>query len=270
MNYADIKCNDAANGPGVRISLFVSGCTHHCKGCFNEVTWDFNYGNPFTQKEIDMIIKDLEPPYISGLTILGGEPMEPANQPGILPLIRKVREVYGSGKTIWIYSGYLFDRDILGRMVNEIPETKEILSGIDVLMDGPYVEELKDLIRDLKFDRLSGFTYSREEDTKAYFMKPQIPEKVKVQRLKEIMDIQKEISLEHNRLKVGNKYSVIVENITDDEKYFVCRSYMEAPDVDGRIYVKIDDASSKKAIIGEYSDAKIIYYNEYDLFAEFI
>ena len=145
MNYADIKCNDAANGPGVRISLFVSGCTHHCKGCFNEVTWDFNYGNPFTQKEIDMIIKDLEPPYISGLTILGGEPMEPANQPGILPLIRKVREVYGSGKTIWIYSGYLFDRDILGRMVNEIPETKEILSGIDVLMDGPYVEELKDL-----------------------------------------------------------------------------------------------------------------------------
>ena len=96
MNYADIKCNDAANGPGVRISLFVSGCTHHCKGCFNEVTWDFNYGNPFTQKEIDMIIKDLEPPYISGLTILGGEPMEPANQPGILPLIRKVREVYGS------------------------------------------------------------------------------------------------------------------------------------------------------------------------------
>ena len=145
MNYADIKCNDAANGPGVGISLFVSGCTHHCKGCFNEVTWDFNYGNPFTQKEIDMIIKDLEPPYISGLTILGGEPMEPANQPGILPLIRKVREVYGSGKTIWIYSGYLFDRDILGRMVNEIPETKEILSGIDVLMDGPYVEELKDL-----------------------------------------------------------------------------------------------------------------------------
>lgn len=131
-------------------------------------------------------------------------------------------------------------------------------------------EELKDLIRDLKFDRLSGFTYSREEDTKAYFMKPQIPEKVKVQRLKEIMDIQKEISLEHNRLKVGNKYSVIVENITDDEKYFVCRSYMEAPDVDGRIYVKIDDASSKKAIIGEYSDAKIIDYNEYDLFAEFI
>ena len=85
-------------------------------------------------------------------------------------------------------------------------------------------EELKDLIRDLKFDRLSGFTYSREEDTKAYFMKPQIPEKVKVQRLKQIMDIQKEISLEHNRLKVGKKYSIIVENITDDERYFVCRS----------------------------------------------
>ena len=145
MNYADIKRNDAANGPGVRISLFVSGCTHACKGCFNEVAWDFNYGNPFTDKEIELIIEYLEPSYISGLTILGGEPMEPANQTGILPLLRKVREVYGNTKSIWIYTGYLFDRDILGKMVDTLPETKEILSYVDVMMDGPYIEEQKDL-----------------------------------------------------------------------------------------------------------------------------
>lgn len=145
MNYADIKSNDAANGPGIRVSLFVSGCTHHCKGCFNQVTWDFNYGEVFTDYEIRYIIGQLEPSYVTGLTILGGEPMEPANQAGILPLIRKVREVYGNTKTIWIYSGYLFDRDIINKMSKELPETMEILKNIDVLMDGPYVEELKDL-----------------------------------------------------------------------------------------------------------------------------
>ena len=97
------------------------------------------------KKEIDFIIEQLKPSHITGLTILGGEPMEPQNQPGILPLLRKVREVYGDTKTIWIFSGYLFDRDILGRMADTVPETKEILSYIDVMMDGPYVEELKDL-----------------------------------------------------------------------------------------------------------------------------
>ena len=145
MNYADIKRNDAANGPGVRISLFVSGCTHHCKGCFNEEAWDFNYGKPYTEKETDYIISELAPGYIGGLTILGGEPMDPANQPGILPLLRKVRETYGNTKSIWIYTGYLFDRDILGRMVDELPYTREILSYVDVIMDGPFIEERKNL-----------------------------------------------------------------------------------------------------------------------------
>lgn len=145
MNYADIKRNDAANGPGVRISLFVSGCTHHCKGCFNEEAWDFNYGKPYTEKETDYIISELAPGYIGGLTILGGEPMDPANQPGILPLLRKFRETYGNTKSIWIYTGYLFDRDILGRMVDELPYTREILSYVDVIMDGPFIEERKNL-----------------------------------------------------------------------------------------------------------------------------
>lgn len=145
MNYADIKLFDAANGPGIRISLFVSGCTHKCKGCFNEVAWDFNYGNPYTDEQTDYIIKQLSPNHIKGLTILGGEPMDPNNQPGIVPLLRKVREVYGNTKSIWIYTGYLFDRDVLGKMVDTLPFTREILSYVDVMMDGPYIEELKDL-----------------------------------------------------------------------------------------------------------------------------
>ncbi len=145
MNYADIKLFDAANGPGIRISLFVSGCTHRCKGCFNQEAWDFSYGKAFTKKETDYIIEQLAPAHISGLTILGGEPMDPANQPGILPLLRKVREVYGNTKSIWIFTGYLFDRDILGTMVKELPCTEEILKYVDVMMDGPFIEERKDL-----------------------------------------------------------------------------------------------------------------------------
>ena len=106
MNYADIKRNDAANGPGVRISLFVSGCTHHCKGCFNEEAWDFNYGKPYTEKETDYIISELAPGYIGGLTILGGEPMDPANQPGILHCFVK------SGKPMVIPNPYGYIQDI--------------------------------------------------------------------------------------------------------------------------------------------------------------
>ncbi len=129
-------------------------------------------------------------------------------------------------------------------------------------------EELKSGIYELKFDRLGAFTFSKEEDTKAYSMKNQIPEYIKTRRLKEIFDIQKHISEESNKQKVGKKYEVIVEGVTEDEKYFICRSYMHAPDVDGRVYVKIDETSSKKVIVGEFCKVKIIDYNEYDLFAK--
>ena len=145
MNYADIKLFDAANGPGIRISLFGSGCTHECKGCFNEEAWDFSYGKPYSQSTTDYIIEQLAPSYISGLTILGGEPMHPSNQPGIVPLLRKVREVYGNTKSIWIFTGYLYDHDLTDWMLKELPFTKEILSYTDVIMDGPYIEEKKDL-----------------------------------------------------------------------------------------------------------------------------
>lgn len=144
MNYADIKRIDVANGPGVRVSLFVSGCTHHCKGCFNEVTWDFNYGKPFTENEIDEIIEYLNKDYIKGLTILGGEPFEYQNQKGLLPLLRKVREVL-PGKSIWCFSGYLFDKQIVGEMCQKWEETKEMLSYLDVLVDGRFIQERKNL-----------------------------------------------------------------------------------------------------------------------------
>lgn len=144
MNYADIKRCDVANGPGIRVSLFVSGCTHHCKECFNPETWDFNYGSPFTENEIEQIIEYMSPDYIKGITILGGEPFEHPNQQGLLPLLRRIRKVYPE-KNIWCFSGYDFEKDILGRMVKEWEETEELLSYIDVLVDGEFMVDKKDL-----------------------------------------------------------------------------------------------------------------------------
>lgn len=141
MNYATIKNNDIANGPGVRVSLFVSGCTHHCKGCFNEVAWDFNYGRPFTQETVDSILSMVSQPHIRGLTLLGGEPFEPQNQPAIVDLLRQVRAKFPE-KSIWAFSGYLFDRDITS---GRLGDTAEYLSYLDVLVDGPFVEAKKNL-----------------------------------------------------------------------------------------------------------------------------
>ena len=144
MNYASIKNCDIANGPGVRVSLFVSGCTHRCKGCFNEVAWDFNYGEPFTQETIDKILDMLAPNYVKGLTLLGGEPFEPQNQPAIVDLLRQVKAKYPE-KSIWSFSGYLFDRDILPGKLGNREITREFLSYLDVLVDGPFIESKKNL-----------------------------------------------------------------------------------------------------------------------------
>jgi len=141
MNYATIKNCDIANGPGVRVSLFVSGCTHHCKGCFNEVAWDFDYGEPFTQETIDTILKLLRPAHIRGLTLLGGEPFEPQNQAAVVELLRQIKKQMPE-KSIWAFSGYLFDRDILS---GRLGDTAEYLSYLDVLVDGPFVEAKKNL-----------------------------------------------------------------------------------------------------------------------------
>lgn len=144
MNYANIKYNDIANGEGVRTSLFVSGCTHHCKNCFNRETWDFNYGKVFDTEVQDKIIESLRPDYINGITLLGGEPMEPANQKGLLDFVKRVKKTYPN-KTIWCYTGYLFDKELLNPSRAHCPWTKELLSYIDILVDGEFIEDLKDI-----------------------------------------------------------------------------------------------------------------------------
>ena len=143
MNYADIKRIDVANGPGVRVSLFVSGCTHHCKECFNPETWDFGYGKLFDEKAEDEIIQYLKPNYIKGLTLLGGDPMEKVNQEALIPLLEKVKKEYPD-KSIWCYTGYDFENDIKENMLENCEVTKK-LSYIDVLVDGEFKLELKDL-----------------------------------------------------------------------------------------------------------------------------
>ena len=144
MNYATIKNCDIANGPGVRVSLFVSGCTHHCKGCFNEVAWDFDYGQPFTQETIDSILAMLKPNFVKGITLLGGEPFEPQNQPALVELLRQIKAKYPD-KSIWAFSGYLFDKDILPGKLGDPEITREFVSYLDVLVDGRFVMEKKDL-----------------------------------------------------------------------------------------------------------------------------
>lgn len=143
MNYSILREFDVANGPGIRVSLFVSGCHHHCKGCFNAETWDFNYGQPFTEDTIDTILQYMKPDYIAGITLLGGDPLEPLNQKGLLPLLRLLKESYPN-KSIWCYTGYLYDKDLVP-MSNESTITKEFLSFLDVLVDGPFIEEQKNL-----------------------------------------------------------------------------------------------------------------------------
>ena len=144
MNNEDIKRIDVANGPGVRVSLFVSGCTHHCKECFNPETWDFGYGKLFDEKAEDEIIQYLKPDYIKGLTLLGGDPMEKVNQEALIPLLEKVKKEYPD-KSIWCYTGYDFENDIKENMLENCEVTKKFMSYIDVLVDGEFKLELKDL-----------------------------------------------------------------------------------------------------------------------------
>lgn len=144
MNYAKINKNDIANGIGVRVTLFVSGCTHFCKGCFNSEAWDFNYGQPFTTEVEDELLEALAPSWIDGLTLLGGEPMEPQNQRALLPFLKRIKEMYPK-KTIWCFSGYTLEDELLKDSRARCEVTDEMLSLIDVLVDGEFVEELKDI-----------------------------------------------------------------------------------------------------------------------------
>lgn len=144
MNYGEIKKTDIANGPGVRVSLFVSGCTHRCRGCFNPETWDFGYGQEFTETVEEQLVELLRPAFIAGLTVLGGEPFEPSNQRALLPFLRKVRERCPQ-KTIWCYTGYLLDRELWKDSAARCEVTDEMLLLLDVLVDGEFVQEEKDI-----------------------------------------------------------------------------------------------------------------------------
>ena len=147
MNYATFRTHDVANGPGVRVSLFVSGCTHHCKGCFNAEAWDFDYGEEYTAELEDRIISALAPDYVKGFSLLGGEPFEPQNQGALLELTNRIRKELPS-KNIWCFSGYTIEEMLNGKL-SECETTRPLLENIDVLVDGKFVEELKSLM--LKF-----------------------------------------------------------------------------------------------------------------------
>lgn len=144
MHYSTIKDCDIANGIGVRITLFVSGCTNHCKNCFQPQTWDFDFGEPFTEETEEKLLEMLKPDYINGLTLLGGEPMEPQNQRALVPFLKRVREAYPN-KNIWCFTGFTYEVLKTDGSHPRCEVTDEMLSLIDVLVDGRYVDELKDL-----------------------------------------------------------------------------------------------------------------------------
>ncbi|HIU64373.1 MAG TPA: anaerobic ribonucleoside-triphosphate reductase activating protein [Candidatus Avacidaminococcus intestinavium] len=144
MNYGEIKNCDIANGIGVRVSLFVSGCTHHCKGCFNPETWSFSYGKPFTEETEQELLELLSAEYIDGLSLLGGEPFEPENQKVLLPFVQKMRKLFPE-KTVWCYTGFILETELLTPSRARCAYTDELLGLIDVLVDGEFVEDLKDI-----------------------------------------------------------------------------------------------------------------------------
>ena len=162
MHYGNIKYLDIANGPGVRTVLFVSGCRNKCKNCFQPETWDFKYGQEFDKSVEDEIIKSMEPYYVSGITLLGGDPMEPENQAGLIPFLKRFKKECPD-KTIWGFTGYILDKDLVpgGRKYTDC--TDEFLSYLDVLVDGPFIEEQKSLL--LKF---RGSANQRLIDMKEY------------------------------------------------------------------------------------------------------
>lgn len=144
MNYAKIKPHDISNGTGIRVSLFVSGCNHGCKGCFNSEAWDFGYGKAYTEAQTEQILKALEPDYIKGFSLLGGEPFDPKNQPTVLEILKRVKSEYPE-KSVWCYTGYDLEKELLAGKAGRVETVEEILGYIDILVDGRFVEELKNI-----------------------------------------------------------------------------------------------------------------------------
>lgn len=149
MNYGNIYYMSIVDGPGNRVSLYVSGCRNHCQGCFNEETWNFNFGKPFTEIEVNEIIEACKKSYISGLSILGGDPFEPENQAGLVGLISRFKNECPD-KTLWMYTGYIYEQDLKPGQRNHVDGvTSQILDAVDVLVDGPFIQAQRDL--DLQF-----------------------------------------------------------------------------------------------------------------------
>ena len=175
MHYGEIKKFDIADGPGVRVTLFVSGCTNHCEGCFQPQTWDFGFGRPFTKETEDDLLAALAPDYITGLTLLGGEPFEPDNQRALLPFVRRVRKTYPQ-KTIWAYSGFTYDGELLREGSHPRCEvTDELLSRLDVLVDGRFVLALKDIslrFRGSRNQRIIDLRKTREQGQIVLWQEP--------------------------------------------------------------------------------------------------
>ncbi len=167
MNYGEIKNCDIANGAGVRVTLFVSGCTNHCPGCFQPQTWDFAFGQPFTAETEEEVLKLLAPGYIRGLTLLGGEPMEPQNQRVLLPFLRRVKAKYPN-KDIWCFSGFTWEEMHTEGAHSRCEATDEMLSLIDVLVDGRFVQEKKNIalrFRGSENQRLLDLNKTRQTGT---------------------------------------------------------------------------------------------------------
>ena len=166
MYYGNIIKADIANGTGIRVSLFVSGCTNHCKGCFQPQTWDFEYGLPYTQETEDSIIDELRKTYYDGLTILGGEPFELSNQRELVKLIRRVRAELPD-RNIWIYTGFTYDKDLVQGGCRYIECTDEILDNTDILVDGRFIEAQRDLMlnfRGSRNQRIIDMMQTRKEE----------------------------------------------------------------------------------------------------------
>ena len=161
MNYATVRTHDVANGTGIRVSLFVSGCTHRCKGCFNAEAWDFDYGSPYTEEIGEKIISALAPDYIKGFSLLGGEPFEPQNQAVLVGLLERIKREYPN-KTVWCYTGYTFESDLLACRLGDPEVTRRMTACIDVLVDGRFEEDKKDLSL-----RFRGSSNQRIIDVKA-------------------------------------------------------------------------------------------------------
>ena len=173
MNYAEIKPTDIANGEGVRVSLFVSGCTRHCKGCFNAIAWDFSYGQAFTEQTQQKLLEALAPDYIAGLSLLGGDPMEPGNQRALLPFVKKVKARFPH-KNIWCYTGFHYENGLLAEEEKNCEATKELLSLIDILVDGPFEEDLKDIrlkFRGSSNQRVLDLNQTRKEGKPVLYLK---------------------------------------------------------------------------------------------------